>query len=114
MEITRKEVSELLKTLGIPASTLGYKYITEAVMLISEGREEYRRITKTLYPKIAKACNVTVTSVERAISHAVEVSFSRMEQEVIEDIFGSAYSYEKGKPTNKEFLWACVLYLENQ
>ena len=61
-------------------------------------------ITKELYPELATKFNTTVSRVERAIRHAIEVAWGRGQTEVVESIFGYTVSAAKGKPTNSEFI----------
>ena len=45
--------------------------------LVYERPEIVGGITKELYPEVAKRFNTTVSRVERAIRHAIEVSWNR-------------------------------------
>ena len=62
------------------------------------------RITKELYPNIAKKYMSTASRVERAIRHAIEVAWNRGNIDVIDSIFGYTVSAYKAKPTNSEFI----------
>ena len=46
------------------------------------------RITKELYPGIAKRFNTTSSKVERAIRHAIEVAWNRGRIEALDEAFG--------------------------
>ena len=61
-------------------------------------------ITKELYPDIANKFDTTVSRVERAIRHAIEVSWNRGDWDLMEDIFGHSVDIDKAKPTNSEFI----------
>ena len=61
-------------------------------------------ITKELYPEIAKRFDTTVSRVERAIRHAIEVSWNRGDIDLMEEIFGHSVDYDRAKPTNSEFI----------
>ena len=61
-------------------------------------------ITKELYPDIAKKYDTTVSRVERAIRHAIEVSWNRGNWDLMEEIFGHSVDIDKAKPTNSEFI----------
>jgi two-component system response regulator (stage 0 sporulation protein A) len=54
--------------------------------------------------KIAKKFNTTVSRVERAIRHAIEISWNRGNWELMEEIFGHSVDIDKAKPTNSEFI----------
>lgn len=103
-----KKVTELLKLLGMPSHIKGYGYTRKAVLLIIEDREKYlSKITKALYPTIAKEFETTSSRVERAIRHAAEIAWERGDVEVQNRIFGNSVSAKTGKPTNSELL-ACI------
>ena len=61
-------------------------------------------ITKELYPLIAKKYHTTSSRVERAIRHAIEVSWNRGNWELMEEIFGYSVDIDKAKATNSEFI----------
>ena len=61
-------------------------------------------ITKELYPEIATRFNSTISRVERAIRHAIEVSWNRGNWDLMEEIFGHSVDIDKAKPTNSEFI----------
>ena len=66
--------------------------------------EMLNSITKILYPTIAKKYQTTASRVERAIRHAIEVSWNRGKMDTIDQLFGYTVSNGKGKPTNSEFI----------
>ena len=98
------EVSSILHDLGIPSHVRGYKYIREGIMLLYTSREVVNLVTKDIYPEIATRYNTTSSRVERAIRHAIEISWIRGDLKVMEDIFGNSIDFERSKPTNSEFL----------
>ena len=88
------EVSSLLHDLGIPSHVRGYKYIREGIMLLYTSREVVNLVTKDIYPEIANRFNTTSSRVERAIRHAIEISWIRGDLKVMEDIFGNSIDFE--------------------
>ena len=62
------------------------------------------RITKELYPGIAKRFQTSASKVERAIRHAIEVAWTRGKIENINQIFGYNIYSKNDKPTNGEFI----------
>ncbi len=97
-------ITKTLHELGVPSHIKGYQYIREGVTLIYENPEMVGGITKELYPEIAKKYETTVSRVERAIRHAIEVSWNRGNWQLMEDIFGHSVDIDKAKPTNSEFI----------
>lgn len=97
-------ITKILHELGIPSHIKGYQYIREGISILYERPEVIGGITKELYPDIAKKFNTTVSRVERAIRHAIEVSWNRGDWDLMEEIFGHSVDIDKAKPTNSEFI----------
>lgn len=97
-------ITKMLHELGIPSHIKGYGYIREAVSIIFENPDVIGGITKELYPALAKKFNTTVSRVERAIRHAIEVSWNRGNLDFMEELFGFSVDIDRAKPTNSEFI----------
>ena len=97
-------ITKMLHELGIPSHIKGYQYIREAVNIIFDNPSVIGGITKELYPELAKKFNTTTSRVERAIRHAIEVSWNRGNLDFMEEIFGYSVDIDKAKPTNSEFM----------
>ena len=100
----QKSITTILHELGVPSHIKGYQYIREGITLVYENPELVGGITKELYPEIARKYETTVSRVERAIRHAIEVSWNRGNWELMEEIFGHSVDIDKAKPTNSEFI----------
>ncbi len=97
-------ITKMLHELGIPSHIKGYQYIREAVNIIFDNPSVIGGITKELYPELAQKFNTTTSRVERAIRHAIEVSWNRGNLDFMEEIFGYSVDIDKAKPTNSEFM----------
>ena len=97
-------ITKILHELGIPSHIKGYQYIREGIGIIYEHPETIGGITKELYPELAEKFDTTVSRVERAIRHAIEVSWNRGNWELMEEIFGHSVDIDKAKPSNSEFI----------
>jgi len=97
-------ITKVLHELGIPSHIKGYQYIREGVGIVFEHPETIGGITKELYPELAYKFDTTVSRVERAIRHAIEVSWNRGSWDLMEEIFGHSVDIDKAKPTNSEFI----------
>jgi len=97
-------ITKILHELGMPSHIKGYQYIREGIMLIYKNPDMIGGITKELYPEIASRFDTTTSRVERAIRHAIEVSWNRGNWDLMEEIFGYSVDIDKSKPTNSEFL----------
>ena len=97
-------ITKILHELGIPSHIKGYQYIREAIGIIYERPETIGGITKELYPELALKFDTSSSRVERAIRHAIEVSWNRGNWDLMEEIFGHSVDIDKAKPTNSEFV----------
>ncbi len=99
-----KSTTKILHELGMPSHIKGYQYIRDGIMMLYERPEVIGGITKELYPEVAAKYDTTVSRVERAIRHAIEVSWNRGNWQLMEEIFGHSVDIDKAKPTNSEFI----------
>ena len=97
-------ITRMLHELGMPSHIKGYQYIREGIIMIYNNPEIIGGITKELYPDVASKFDTTVSRVERAIRHAIEVSWNRGNWDLMEEIFGHSVDIDKAKPTNSEFI----------
>lgn len=97
-------ITKILHELGIPSHIKGYQYIRDGVYMIFDNPDMIGGITKELYPELASKFDTTVSRVERAIRHAIEVSWNRGNWDLMEEIFGNSVDIDRAKPTNSEFI----------
>ena len=97
-------MSNIFLSLGIPAHIKGYQFLREGVRLVIEQPDRINRITKELYPSIARRYATSLSKVERAIRHAIEVAWSRGRVESLNRAFGCRVAIPEDKPTNGEFI----------
>ena len=99
-----EKITAVFLSVGIPAHIKGYHYLREAIRMVYYNPELIGRITKELYPGIAKRFGTTSSKVERAIRHAIEVSWTRGKIENVNKLFGFNVYGKNEKPTNGEFI----------
>lgn len=97
---------DLFKEIGAPTHIKGYGYAMEAVRVALEHPDMLYRMTKPggMYDTVAKKFDSTASRVERAIRHCTEISTLNCPIETLKRIFGNSIAYEKGKPTNAQFI----------
>lgn len=100
----QSSISKILHELGIPSHIKGYQYIRDGINILYNNPDVVGGITKELYPSLADKYATTVSRVERAIRHAIEVSWNRGSWDLMEEIFGHSVDVDKAKPTNSEFI----------
>lgn len=98
------KITDMLHNLGIPSNIKGYTYIRDGIELMYEDTSLSGAITKELYPKLAKTYETTSSRVERAIRHAIEISWNRGDYDLMEELFGNSVDSDKSKPTNGAFI----------
>ncbi len=99
-----ERLGALFLTMGIPAHIKGYSYLRHGIKMAVDRPELMRRITKELYPGIAKHFGTSASKVERAIRHAIEVAWNRGRIETLNTTFGCRVCTPQDKPTNGEFI----------
>ena len=102
-----ERIANLFLAVGIPAHIKGYQFLREAVRMVIDNPELMSRITKELYPGIARRFGTTSSKVERAIRHAIEVAWNRGRIEALDEAFGKNVCSLDDKPTNGEFIALC-------
>ena len=99
-----ERIANLFLTVGIPAHIKGYQYLREAVRMVIDNHDVINRITKELYPGIARRYGTSSSKVERAMRHAIEVAWNRGRLESTNQMLGVKLFSERDKPTNGEFI----------
>lgn len=98
------KVTNILHSLGIPSNIKGYQFIRTAILKVYNDPSFIGGITKELYPCLANEFLTSTQKVERAIRHAIEVSWLRGDIDLMEEIFGHSVDIDRAKPTNSEFI----------
>ncbi len=102
------KIIRILHELGIPSHIKGYQYMKEGIEMIYHTPSMMDKITKRLYPELAKKFHSTTTRVERDIRHAIELGWTRANWDYMEELFGYSIDSDKAKPTNREFITTIV------
>ncbi len=100
----REKVTTYLLEIGMAANLQGFKYIRDAVLYIVHDPRYKRGVTKRLYPTIAEKYEVSVSIVERAIRHAIDVCCARGNMLSLNRIFQYTVCDVDYKPTISEFI----------
>lgn len=99
-----KRIMDIFLSIGISAHLQGYHYLRESIKLIMEHPDYISSITKVMYPKIADKFETTPCRVERAIRHALEVSYNKGKMIRLNDVLGLRVLNRDERPTNSEFV----------
>lgn len=103
-------ITKALHLLGIPAHIKGYRYLREAIIMTINDPKATDLITKNLYPSIAKRYATTPSRVNRAIDHAIAVSWERSSNSPLAALL---FAKRESKPKNSEFILGLANYIKS-
>ncbi len=99
-----KLASKYLDIVGIQPKHKGYSYLCVGLSYIVENSYRHISVTGELYKYIGKLFNVSPGSAERAIRNSIEVAWNKGDIDNQYKLFGYTVDYNKGRPTNNEFI----------
>lgn len=103
-DLIKMQASNILLQIGIPGNVAGSKYLLRAVEIAINNPSAVTSVTKKIYPILALEFNAKVGNIERAIRHAIDISWNKNKIVLLNQIFGvSIYSVNE-KPANSEFI----------
>ena len=97
-------ITDLLHSLGIPSHVRGFQYIRDGILMMYHSKNRISYITKDIYPELSLKYNTTPSRVERAIRHAIEISWNRGDMDLMDEIFGNSLNLNRDKPTHSEYI----------
>ena len=105
-----QQVSEILRSLMIPGTLHGHRYLVSAITqtVIDPGRVLF--ITKELYPDLAKQFKSTVSKVERTMRNAIMKCWINGGREALDKVAGIHLTQ---RPTNSEFIDLVANYIRS-
>ena len=105
-----KEVYGIIRRLGVTSKYKGYYFIVEAVSMVIAQKDEQMRITKDIYPYLARKFKSTPSNIEHDIRTVVSVCW-RTNKNGLDKIAGYPLKF---KPTNSEFIDMIAYYLTEE
>lgn len=105
VDILESQIASGIRAIGVPAHLKGYYYLRDAIRIyaMSESPVDLS-ITNDIYPTVAKIYNTRPPLVEHAVRNAIEIAWTRGNQDAIREYFGYTCKDYKGKPSNLEFV----------
>lgn len=98
-------IGETLLSLSVSAHLRGYHYLRDAVRIYVASEHPLKlRITRDVYPMIAREHGDSVAGVENAIRTAVDFAWTHGNLKKLHEMFGYTTSEKHGKPGNAEFV----------
>lgn len=102
-----RNIYRIIRELGMTSRYKGYHYVAEAVMMSMEMQDYPIKITKDIYPHLAKKYKSTPMNIEHDIRTVINVSWEA-NKETMNRIAGYPLRY---RPTNSEFVDMLAYYL---
>lgn len=102
-----KKVYGLIRRLAANSKYKGYFFVAEAVKISMGDQYKPLRITKDIYPYLARKYRSTPTNIEHDIRTMVNVCWEG-NKKLLDEIAGYPLEY---KPTNSEFIDMLAYYL---
>lgn len=97
-------LTKLLCDLGMPSNINGFHYVRYAILNLYYSGEISLSLSN-LYELVAQKYKTTKENVERCIRHAIDISWTRGDLDIMDMYFGSSVDINKSKPTNSEYIY---------
>ena len=103
--VSERTVGDFLIQIGIPENVRGFYYLRTAV-IYAVNENYHTNVSGHIYSVLTSEYNTTVSKIERSMRYALSVAFDRGDPSVLNEIFGSAYSSDTGRPRNLDAVYA--------
>ena len=100
-----ERVSHALCELSITPNYCGYRYLRSILTLVISEPDIVRRISKTIYPKVAQIHGAKPSCIERGVRTAIGRSWEKVPPEIKVRYFGVHSTLLKSSPTNSEYIF---------
>lgn len=105
-----KEICSTIRKLGITSKYKGYYYLVEAISMSMAQEDRHIRITKDIYPYLARKYITTPSNIERDMRTVISACW-KMNKHGLDKIAGYPLKF---KPTNSEFIDIIAYYLTEE
>ena len=105
-----KKVYGLIRRLGVTSKYKGYYYLVEAISMAMAQEDRHIRITKDIYPYLARKYITTPSNIERDIRTVINTCWET-NKSGLDKIAGYPLKF---KPTNSEFIDMIAYYLTEE
>lgn len=100
-------VNELLLRLGCKPNNIGYKYITDILKKGLNG-EKLEPMAQYCYKELGEKYGKSVNCIEKNIQNCISNACINGDRTLLYELFGETISENKGKPTNKHFIYVIL------
>lgn len=109
-----ERICSALSELEITPNYCGYGYIRDILEMLTDSSEDRCRMTKSIYPSIARSYGTTSSCVERGIRTVINKSWQRMSSETKVKYFGLHSPFVSKSPTNSQFIFIVAERISRQ
>lgn len=95
----------LMTTLNVPRRLRAWEFLPDMLALGAVHPALMEDLRGRLYPLVARRHALTAATVERRLRLAIESTWNDASLSALERFFGHSVDPERGKPTNREFLF---------
>lgn len=95
----------LLRALTVPFGLRAWDFLPDMLALTVVHPPLLDDLRGRLYPLLANRHGISCAAIERSLRTLVEATWTRGDLAALERFFGSSVDPDRGKPTNKEFLF---------
>lgn len=104
--LTRKYIMNYLQDMGFKSSVAGTKYLQEVMFLLVSGEKKIDGTNVSeLYAAVGEICNNSEANIEKAIRVAIEATWRTSKLSALQKYYPFVYDEDKGKPTNRDFIY---------
>ncbi len=103
-KLMEEKIALICLKAGISPRNLGYSYFKEAIKITVYNPDVMGKITKELYPMVAKKFDTTASRVERALRHAIDVASLSDGFKKLDEILGCSLVASNRRLTSSEFI----------
>lgn len=107
-----RRIFDALAKFNIPKHVKGYNYLKMAIEIAYLDTDFIGKVTKVIYPEIAKSYDANAGSVERAIRHSIKISWLKEIERQRTGIEDGEFNQFYRCPTNSEFISLIVTMLK--
>ncbi len=100
----RLVIAQRLRQMGFLRRYVAFAYAEDAIIQLLRAGEKERKLTRDIYPKIAKRHKMSAVSVERSLRSAIKSVFTGVPPKKMFLDYPFPYDQRRGYPTNAEFL----------
>lgn len=100
-------ITQTVRALGINGTYLGFRFLIDAVELVTENEDLLLSVCSKLYPAIAEMHHTTPDNVERNIRTVINACWERGNRPLLEKIFPYPLS---ARPSSGELIDALAEY----